>query len=236
MNMSKKSTFEVIVEWIDRIFRWIDMILKDPILLVFGLVFVPIVLIVSLIMVLWETKAGRIILVVGVLLLAAAICITTMLSSLHSKLEEHKLMSEIELSQLETLESYPFGHYRDWDSEQDSLGNIYTSYFDLCSYEDNYGKTESYSDFATNGEYMYLEGTIFCRRGQNPEYKISFRVYADGELVYDSGEMSRDTPPKQFKVCINQAQVVRIQSSSSDYTLMEVNPGIILVNAKCTDE
>lgn len=119
----------------------------------------------------------------------------------------------------------------------DPYGNIYeTSYFDLCSYQDGSRKVEAYTDLQADGKFMYLEGTIFCRQRQNALYRISFKIYADGVLVYDSGLMSKDSEPKYFKVCINNAQVIRIQSSSSDYSLMHTNPGIILVNAKCFNE
>lgn len=107
-------------------------------------------------------------------------------------------------------------------------------YFDLCSYGNDgvRERTQAYTDLATDGKYMYLEGTYFCRQKQHEDYRISFQVFADGKLVYDSGEISKSTEATHFQVAINYADVVRITSISDDYTLMGKNPGVILVDAR----
>ena len=119
-------------------------------------------------------------------------------------------------------------------SVTDSYGNKYDApYIDLCSYgaHGSYDAVRAYTDFVTDGKYMYLEGTYFCRAEQSEDFTITFQIYADGKLIYDSGEISRQTKAIHFKVTIDNADIVRVMSFSDDYTMMRTNPGVILVNA-----
>ena len=50
---------------------------------------------------------------------------------------------------------------------------------------------------------------------------ISFQIYADDILLYDSGLIGRDTYPVDFDVDINFAESIRIQSYSDDYTFID---------------
>lgn len=223
---------------VDFIIKAIDEFTEHPLLNIAMVILGAIALLACAIIMLWKTKIGKPLLLI---ILCSILVIPIILTHRQYRMAaEWQELNGTDLTQLEIIETHSdiINNLVDCNDiffrpAFDSLGNTYeSSYFELCSYKDAYAKTEAYTDIATNGEYMYLEGTIFCRQGQNPDFTISFRVYADGELVYDSGDMKRDTPPKQFKVCINNAKVVRIQSSSNDFTLMETNPGIILVNAR----
>ena len=125
------------------------------------------------------------------------------------------------------------GNIENSGSVIDSYGKEYKApYFDLCSYGKNgsYNAVQAYTDLVTDGKYMYLEGTYFCRQNQNETHTITFQIYADGKLVYDSGEISRSTKATYFKVCIDNADIVRVTSFSNDYSSKK-NPGVILAEA-----
>ena len=200
---------------------------------------------VIIIYLLWQTKIGRIF----VIFLACAILLQGVIAGtkayLRKEQEKEMLLREIDLEKLEIIDGEDFIDINEWNTPlaEDYFGNQYESSYYVLSVTNNsdlywvQGELiEEYADIATNGEYMYLSGTVFCNARQHPDHKMSFKVYADGVLVYDSGEMSRDTEPKHIKVCINNAQVIRIQSTSHNYPLTDRSPSIILVNAKCTDE
>lgn len=120
-------------------------------------------------------------------------------------------------------------------SVEDAYGKTYNGpYFDLCSYGNYAGEidTQAFTDLVVGGHYRYLSGTFFARATQNEFYKIEFFIYADGELVFSSGLIDRRTKPADFTVDIGNCEVVRIMSSSTDYTCFNTNPGIELVNAQ----
>ncbi len=119
--------------------------------------------------------------------------------------------------------------------KEDSYGNVYKGInIELCSYG-NYSGTEydvqSSAEFVANGNYNSFSGTFFTRTNQSPDYTIEFLIYADNELIYSSGEISRSTEAIDFTVDITGCTMLKIQSRSVDYTSSGTNPAIILVDA-----
>lgn len=124
--------------------------------------------------------------------------------------------------------------YDQWSTVKDPYGNEYSGpYFDFCSYHEN-GRDphQSYVILRPNGNWERLRGRYFTRTGQDSSYRISFQIYADDILIYDSGEMGRDDYPVDFDIDINRADKLKLISYSDNYTFMGTNPGIILVNAE----
>lgn len=114
----------------------------------------------------------------------------------------------------------------------DALGNVYgPPYFDLCAYD----RDEDCTELVTGGRYRYLAGTCFSRPNQPAEAAVSLRIYADGELVYDSGEITPGTAPVHFRADIGYAQVVQVMSVSGCSRRGE-SPGVILVDAVVHNE
>lgn len=114
---------------------------------------------------------------------------------------------------------------------QDAYGNTYDApYFDLCSYG-GVRPTQAFTELVTGGKYMYLKGTYFCRPNQDDDFEITFQIYADGVLVYDSGVLTRDDHPENFEICINNAEIVRVTSMSDDDSIYNTNPGVIVADA-----
>ncbi len=117
---------------------------------------------------------------------------------------------------------------------EDSYGNVYKDVCtELCSwgkYGGEYDHIDS-AEFVADGEYKYLSGTIFTRPQQSENFSIEFLVYADDELVYSSGSITRATKAVDFKVDIDNCDMIRIESRSTDYTSSGTNPGVFLVNA-----
>ncbi len=116
----------------------------------------------------------------------------------------------------------------------DAYGHTYSGpYLDLCSY--GYGSADSceaFTEFVADGNYKYFSGTFFARPKQNENYTIEFFVYADDVLVYSSGLITRNDRPIDFNVDISNCDIIRVASRSTDFTMMETNPGIILFNAE----
>lgn len=103
-------------------------------------------------------------------------------------------------------------------------------YFQLIA---GYWKDEAYTELVTGGKYMYLSGTYFS---DNPSryasYSVTFRIYADGELVLDTGPFTRDTKPQDFTVCINNAEVVRISAVPGEGIIVTDAVWLLLTDAK----
>lgn len=93
------------------------------------------------------------------------------------------------------------------DDVMDSYGITYKSpNFQMTVF--NQG--EAYTELVAGGKYMYLSGTYFTDNAYHYDYDVTFQIYADGELVLDSGPINRDTKSEDFTVCINNADVVRL--------------------------
>ena len=112
----------------------------------------------------------------------------------------------------------------------DSYGNTYPGpYFVLTSINSS-GYREAYTELVTGGEYMYLSGTYFADADYD-EYETTFRIYADGVLVYDSGIINRRNQPIKFDVCIDEAQLVKVSAVASNVGVADA-AHLILVNAE----
>lgn len=92
---------------------------------------------------------------------------------------------------------------------------------------------EAFTELVTGGDYMYLSGTYFTDNSkQFPSYNITFRIYADGELVLDSGLITRDMKPEDFTVRINNAEVVRISAIAGEEVGVTGAAWLFLTDAK----
>lgn len=113
-------------------------------------------------------------------------------------------------------------------------------YYELVSYGDSYQDgqyiTQSSTAFTVDGAYRYLTGTFFTRAKQSEDFTIEFMVYADGELIYCSEPISRKTRSVDFAIEIGDCDVLTITSRSYDYTSINTNPGIILVDAMVSND
>ena len=157
-----------------------------------------------------------------------------------SKVEDDIPTTEINIpDRIALTDVYVFDDYSDVvntireGTAMDSYGMRYDGpYFCLTSlYRYNMGWEEAYTELVTGGEYMHLSGTYFMKADYD-YYEMTFKVYADGELVYDSGVITRRTQAVSFDVCIQNAQTVRItaQASNIDDTLQGAH--LYLVDAE----
>ena len=108
--------------------------------------------------------------------------------------------------------------YNDLNTAKDSFGNQYPGgYYDFCSYHEK-GKEpyQSYVILRTNGEWSRLRGRYFARTRQDPGYRITFQIYADDVLIYDSGQRARDDAPVDFDIDIRRADRLKLISYSDN--------------------
>lgn len=145
------------------------------------------------------------------------------------KIEEYKRYIPVEFYSLNVIGSDDLNLFGDRYYEKtctNIYGDEYYGYYDLCSYR---GK-EAYVEVYTDCQYQYFGGTFFTRSAMDESFTIAFQVYADDVLVYDSGYINRRTKPIDFEIDIHNAEIVKILSTSTDYTFYNTNPGIILTN------
>lgn len=116
----------------------------------------------------------------------------------------------------------------------DQYGVEYTDYFDLMAYNDkSYNRLcEGLIILRPLGNWHYLRGRYFPDPYQNDGFLIRFQIFADNDLIYDSGMIDRNAGPVDFDLDIGYASAVKILSHSDDYTFMGRNASIILVNAE----
>lgn len=115
------------------------------------------------------------------------------------------------------------------ENRADSYGNIYSGeYREFCSW-DGY---ESYAvvNISEKHQYKRLTGVIFTRPEQAEDLSITFRIFADGKCIYNSGEMHTSTKAIQLNINVSGAKQLRFVASTSDYS-GSTNPAVILENA-----
>lgn len=142
------------------------------------------------------------------------------------------LPESLDISRLPSVKNCQY--YESGYRVEDCFGTEYANgHFDLCSY--HYGSEKPHmasATFRATGNWRYFRGRFFTRQGQNRNFQISFQIFADGNLVYESGMINCETYPIDFDIDIYNADTIMIQSYSEDYTSLGTNPGIILVNAE----
>lgn len=127
------------------------------------------------------------------------------------------------LSQLEDYKPVNLSEIRVIDSKRikteeglsrDSYGNEYNDAMIMSPY-----RRDEPADIFLNvdGRYNRLKGTIAPHEemstdsGDDP-YRFKVEIYADGNLVYASGEFTKTTAPTEFSADIGQAKVIQIRA------------------------
>jgi len=114
---------------------------------------------------------------------------------------------------------------------KDAYGKVHKGfYLDLCSWASTTNPHFATAEYLLDGEYNYFSGTFFAREDQPEKYTINFKIYADEELIYESGYISRKTKAKDFCVDVSGCEFLRVETITSDYTSIGSNPGVILMN------
>ena len=118
-------------------------------------------------------------------------------------------------------------------TKYDSYGNAYSGeYREFCAW--NYPGGDVFAprvivDINEKYEYKRFTGTIFTRPEQDEGLTITFKIFADGKCIYDSGEM--DTGTRAIDLNLNVSGVDKLTfEACTDYNA-DTNPAVILVNA-----
>ena len=113
--------------------------------------------------------------------------------------------------------------------KEDSYGNQYSGEFrEYCSWPGH----EPYTviNLSRQDDFKRLTGTIFTRPTQEESLRITFKIYADGKCVFDSGEMHTSTRAIQISIPISGVKQLRFVASSPDEGSGE-NAAVIFENA-----
>lgn len=134
-------------------------------------------------------------------------------------LEEYSLYLPTLLTDMPTIEMQGF----EVRTQSDSFGNTYQNAFILYNYGENSGFDPADAEFSLTRRFNRLSGTIVCSSDQNmmkPEESVFFEIYADGVLVYESGEMTLKTEPMSFELDVTDVQFLRIVTHTSNFGLV----------------
>lgn len=91
------------------------------------------------------------------------------------------------------------------------------------------GWQESFVELATGEAYNTLTGTFFAE-AEYDSYEVVFRVYTDGNLIYESTPITRRTEPIDFSVSISGAKTVKVVAVTKNSSTTELIR-LYLVNA-----
>ncbi len=113
------------------------------------------------------------------------------------------------------------------ETMEDLYGNEYQGFFEIISYKGDAGFVELLND----NRYTNIKGTFFVDKKVKEDFSIEFRIYADGVKVYNSGYINRKNKAVDFDVDITNAETIKLEAYSTDYSFMDTNPRIYLTNA-----
>lgn len=143
-----------------------------------------------------------------------------------------KIVAFHDLKLIDTDDQMLFGDHYNGQEVQSLYGEQYTGYYELVCYSDYDRIATPYVECLTNGEYTKFTGTVFAGETMLDEDHAEFVIFADGNQIYTTGNLTRRDDPIKFEVDIAGARTVTIMSKSGDYHLMETNPRIIATDLK----
>ena len=123
-----------------------------------------------------------------------------------SKIEEYKTRLPISLLDMKVVDSKNISVISSGVRE-DIFGNAYTDCILMG--------TESLVEYAPNGNFRYLSGTIFIGDYDSSQQYFSDQIYADEVLVYETEQLELKSDPINFSIDIANARFVRIISQST---------------------
>lgn len=113
----------------------------------------------------------------------------------------------VKLTEMKITNSDRFEQITDAGRE-DSLGNLYSpgNLYNINTYRNNIG----YCEFYTGGKYTRLSGTVAVSDNSS-DISARLEIYADDELIYNSGTIGRSTVPFTVDVDISDSSWIKIQ-------------------------
>lgn len=145
----------------------------------------------------------------------------------------------VELESLHILGKVGNSHFANCNGDlEDAYGTEYFGSFLDLSNTRNIANPNG-SGYITNIElvagqqYHHFSGTYFASAKQNESQTVELFIYADDVLVYSSGTMNRRTMPVDFKIDINNCNILRIEIITPDsYYATGYSSSILLVNGQ----
>lgn len=115
----------------------------------------------------------------------------------------------------------------------DSEGKNYTGYFALTAADSMLGLTSKpgYNTFDLDGAYQTFTATYFVQSDVDTNNSIRFRVLADDDLIYDSGEKTLKGKAEQIILDIRGAKQLTIQVEEQNRTPFVKGPSVIVADA-----
>lgn len=118
-------------------------------------------------------------------------------------------------------------------TNHDSYGNAYAGeYREFCAWKTTRSTHEPFIivDIDEKYEYKRFTGTIFTRPNQDEDLAITFKIFADGKCIFNSGEMHTTTKATNLNLDVTGVDKLKFIAFTNDYNAY-CNPAVILVNA-----
>lgn len=143
---------------------------------------------------------------------------------------EALIAESISVWELETIETDAiYGR----TTKYDSYGNAYSGEFrEFCAW--NYPGGDVFAprvivDINEKYEYKRFTCTIFTRPDQDEKLTITFKIFADGKCIYNSGEMRTSNRAIDLNLDVTGVDKLTFQAYTDYHDA--TNPGVVLVNA-----
>lgn len=119
--------------------------------------------------------------------------------------DDSQIDGDIYLSELEPID----GEFDiSQETAKDVYDNEYDEYFNIFLNE--LGFEEVSAEYAINGKYSLLTGTLFTARDEGIRSAYKMEIYVDDSKVYTSSKIKLKTKPKKFKIPISDANFIKI--------------------------
>lgn len=105
-------------------------------------------------------------------------------------------------------------------------------YFDLRSANTVLGHFAKTLTYQLNGEFSTFSGTYFPKPDMQADNSIVFIVYFDGEQVYTSDDLTRNSPAESFVLDVTGVNELTIRGYSLDHENDGPSPGVCLTEAE----
>ena len=139
-----------------------------------------------------------------------------------------------DLKMISTTNETLFGdHYNKGDIES-LYGETFSGYYELVCWTDGSDVQKEFTEVLTNGEYSRFTGTAFVSEIVPEDRYAEFHIYADSNLIFNTGPINKRTDPINFDVDITGARTITIEATSNDgksnLMMTDTKPRIIAAN------
>ena len=150
-----------------------------------------------------------------------------------TKIDEYEKYRPKSLAEMEPMSKGNNVGFSDDGVVKDTFGNSYTGYVLFETW--NGKKNESSAVVPVQGYYSKLKGTLVCKQDMALDKSVGIKIYADGQVIYESELINPTSDPIYFELDITGIKTLKLESVSpsekaEDYNSKK-NPHLIIVDS-----